>query len=224
MTMKMISSTSTINSKYYNIKELNPLQPDYHSSFGMFHVNMASLNKHIDDLRLIISLLEYKFDIIGISEHKIKKGDVPTANVDIPGYETFVIRTNGLFTWWNWFLSKKSNINYTERTDLALNSSGNFESIFIEINFPERKNLIVGCIYRHPTSKISITDFNTKHINPLLQTISDENKQCVLMGGFNIDLLKCDTNNDSNLFLNNLSSIFYLLHMYYNQLDYTLNH
>ena len=59
----------------------------------MFHVNMASLNKHIDDLRLIISLLEYKFDIIGISEHKIKKGDVPKQ------------RTNGVFTWWNWFLS-----------------------------------------------------------------------------------------------------------------------
>ena len=92
---------------------------------------------------------------------------------------------------------------------LTLNSSGNFESIFIEINFPKRKNLIVGCIYRHPTSKISITDFNTKHIDLLLQTISGENKQCVLMGDFNIDLLKCDTNNDSNLFLNNLSSNFF---------------
>ena len=97
-------------------------------------------------------------DIIGISEHKIKKGDVPTANVDIPGYETFLYEPTesshggtGLYL--------KNNINYTERTDLAVNSSGNFDSIFIEINFPERKNLIVGCIYRHPTTKISITAF-----------------------------------------------------------------
>ena len=29
------------------------------------------------------------------------------------------------------------------------------------------------------------------------------------MGDFNIDLLKCDTNNDSNLVLNNLSSNFF---------------
>ena len=29
------------------------------------------------------------------------------------------------------------------------------------------------------------------------------------MGDFNIDLLKCDTNNDYNLFLNNLSSNFF---------------
>ena len=36
-----VLSTSTINSKYYNIKELNSLKPDYHSSCGMFHVNMA---------------------------------------------------------------------------------------------------------------------------------------------------------------------------------------
>ena len=144
--MKMMSiPTSTINSKYFNIKELNSLQPDYHSSFGMFHVNMASLNKHIDDLRLIISLLEYKFDIIGISEHKITKGEVPTANVDIPGYQTFVYEpTESSHGGTGFYL--KNNINYTERTDLALNSSGNFESIFIEINFPERKNLIVGCI------------------------------------------------------------------------------
>ena len=171
----------------------------------MFHVNMDSLNKHIDDLRSIISLLECKFDIIGISEHKIYKGDVPTANVDIPGYQTFLYEpTESSHGGTGFYL--KNNINYTERTDLALNSFGNFESIFIEINFSERKNLIVGCIYRHPTSKISITDFNTKHIDPLLQTISDENKQCVLMGDFNIDLLKCDTNNDSILFHNNLSS------------------
>ena len=173
----------------------------------MFHVNMASL-KHIDDLRLIISLLEYKFDIIGISEHKIKiKGNVPTANVDIAGYQTLYEPTKSSHGGTGFYL--KNNINYTERADLALNTSVNFESIFIEINFPERKILIVGCIYRHPTSKISITDFNTKHIDPLLQTISDENKQCVLMGDFNIDLLKCDTNNDSNLFLNNLSSNFF---------------
>ena len=40
----------------------------------MLHLNIASINKHIDDLRLVLSLLEYDWDIIGISEHKIKEG------------------------------------------------------------------------------------------------------------------------------------------------------
>ena len=46
-------------------------------------------------------------------------------------------------------------------------------------------------------------------MDPFLQKISDENKQCVLMGDFNIDLLKCDSNNDSNSFYNILSSNFF---------------
>ena len=103
---------STINSKYYDIKELNYLKPDSQSSFGMFHVNMASLNKHIDDLRLIISLLEYKFDIIDISEHKIKKGDVPTANIDIPGYQPFLCEPMAL--------NSSANLSFPERKKLIV--------------------------------------------------------------------------------------------------------
>ena len=130
----------------------------------------------------------------------------------------------------------KNNINYIERHDLALNSPSNFESAVIEINFPKRKNLIVACIYRHPNSKISIHDFNKNNMDLFLQKISDENKQCVLMGDFNIDILKCDSNNDSTSFYNILSSNFFTpyvlqptrLHsktlidnLFFNSLEYT---
>ena len=81
--------------------------------------------------------------------------------------------------------------------------------MFIEIVFPNKKKLIIGCIYRHPSSSISIEEFTNVHLNPILQKISLENKQCALMGDFNVDLLKTDINNDSNLFYNNLSSHFF---------------
>ena len=73
-------------------------------------------------------------------------------------------------------------------------------------------------------------------MDPFLRKISDENKQCVLMGDFNIDLLKCDSNNDSNSFYNILSSNFFTpyvlqptrLHsktlmdnLFFNSLEYT---
>ena len=71
---------------------------------------------------------------------------------------------------------------------------GVFESTFIEIILPGRKNLIVGCIYRHPSSNYTV---NNDHIEPLLQKISTENKICSLMG----DLLKtsslCDDNTET---------------------------
>ena len=229
-----LSSTS-VDSKYYDISQLNSLNPDLSSSFGMFHVNIASLNKHIDDLRLILTALDFKFDIIGISEHKIRKGSTPKNNIDIPGYQSFIFQpTESSHGGTGFYL--KNNVNYIERHDLALNSPSNFESAVIEINFPKRKNLIVACIYRHPTSKISIHDFNKNNMDPFLQKISDENKQCVLMGDFNIDLLKCDSNNDSNSFYNILSSNFFTpyvlqptrLHsktlidnLFFNSLEYT---
>ena len=78
--------------------------------------------------------------------------------------------------------------------------------------------MIIGCIYRHPTSALSISDFNKKYIEPLLDKISSENKLCSIMGDFNIDLLKIDSNEDANSFYINMTSHF-LLHLYYNQLD-----
>ena len=64
--------STQVNSKYYDIDQLK-LLPDLPSSFGLFHINIASLNKHIDNLKFILSRLNFNVDIIGISEHKILK-------------------------------------------------------------------------------------------------------------------------------------------------------
>ena len=64
------------------------------------------------------------------------------------------------------------------------------EATFIEIILPGKQNVIVGCIYRHPSSNLTVNQFNNDYIEPLLQKISTENKIGSLMGDFNIDLLK----------------------------------
>ena len=43
--------------------------------------------------------------------------------------------------------------------------------------------------------------------------ISDENKKCILMRDFNIDLLQCNFHNDSNSFYNILASNFFTPHV-----------
>ena len=53
-----------MNSKYYDIKQFNSLKDDLPSSFGLFHVNLTSLNCHIDDLKLILSQLYFSFDVV----------------------------------------------------------------------------------------------------------------------------------------------------------------
>ena len=198
-----------INSKYYHIHQFNKIKPDKSSSIGIIHTNLASMYLHHDDLVLTLSKLKFDFHIIGITEHKIKD-EIPTANIDIPGYYEFIYNPIETTHGGTGFYVSKSLI-YKRRDDLNLitPAPGNFESLFLEINLPGRKKLIVGCIYRHPTSKISIDQFTNEHLEPVLQRISNENKICALMGDFNIDLLKIETVNSVSNFFNYLSSNFF---------------
>ena len=56
----------TVNSSCYKIKDFNKMKPDKTSSLGLMHVNIASLDAHIDDLRTAIGRLKFSFDIIKI--------------------------------------------------------------------------------------------------------------------------------------------------------------
>ena len=59
--------------------------------------------------------------------------------------------------------------------------------------YKKKKNVIVGCLYKHPC--MSIDEFNDKFLLPLLEQASKENKQLILLGDFNINLLKSETEN-----------------------------
>ena len=159
---------------------------------------------------MVLSLLKFDFYIIGISEHKIQKknDDNSLSNINLEGYHPFVFDPTETSYGGTGFYIKDSLV-YVKRDDLKFNSPSKYESTFIKVILPDRKNMISGCIYRHPTSTISIQQFINESIEPLLDKISDENKFCSLMGGFNIDLLKTDTNDKVNAFYNNVTSHFF---------------
>ena len=77
----------------------------------------------------------------------------------------------------------KSGLDFKVRDDLNLNSPGNFEAMFIELLFSGRKNLIVGCIYRHG-SGIPLRNFTNDHLEPLLEKICAEKKRNYAHGRF----------------------------------------
>ena len=137
-----------------------------------------------------------------ITEHKIQQGNVACIlNIDIPGFHPFVFDCSdtthggtGLYT--------KNSIVFNKRDNLKIHAPGQFESTFIEITFPSKKNMIIGCIYRHPASTLSLQKFNDEVFDPLLDKINREDKTCALMGDFNIGLLKVDSNTATNIFYN----------------------
>ena len=53
---------------------------------------------------------------------------------------------------------------------------------------------------------MEISDFNKYYLSNLIETLSLENKKIVLLGDFNVDLLKYDSNHDIFDFLDTMHS------------------
>ena len=79
---------SNISSKYYDVHKISKLKTEL-SSLKILHTNLASLYKYHDDLELILSIMKTKFQIIGITEHKIMD-TTPISNVKLAGYHEFI--------------------------------------------------------------------------------------------------------------------------------------
>ena len=151
------------------------------------HLNIQSIFSHIDDLQTFLTLSkEINFDVIGITETRIKKGDTNYTSTDIKGYVTESCPTESSAGGALLYISNK--LSYKIRNDLKIYQKKQLESIFIEIINKKTKNIIIGCIYRHPCMQIN--DFNQNFLTPLLEKIFFENKNVILMGDFNINLLQ----------------------------------
>ena len=70
--------------------KMSPFKYTYNKkAFSIFHNNIASLSKHKEELEVILNMLNFKFDVIGISESKLKKGITPDFDIKIKGYKEY---------------------------------------------------------------------------------------------------------------------------------------
>ncbi len=158
----------------------------------------------------MLSIIEFKPDLIGLSETKILKGQIPKYNTEIKGYKNFFTPTESLKGGTSIYLNE--NLNGKHRKDLenSLYLSKNLETTFVEITNKNKKNIIVGCIYKHPS--MDIDEFNFL-FECLMEKISKENKEIYLIGDFNLDLLKIDDENEIEHFYNIISSNLLVPHI-----------
>ena len=78
-----------------------------------------------------------------------KKNKPPLSNIDLTNYiheQTPTEASKGVT-----LLYISEELNYKTRKDLQMYKAKELESTFVEIINKKRKNLIVGCIYKHPT-------------------------------------------------------------------------
>ena len=188
--------------KYYSVDEFQKLK--INKKFNLFHSNTNSLQAKFDNLHQFIASLPSKLGVLAITETSQKANENFKLKVDIDGYKLFSTPSNCEKGGTALFIDK--NYNSFERIDLKIQHD-DFESTWGEIKNSKSKNIVFGCIYRHP--RYSLNEF-LLYFEKCLNLVGKENKEVYLCGDFNIDLLKIDENNSYYEFYNTLCSYGYL--------------
>ena len=171
-------------------------------------MNIHSVQKHIRELKITLNLLNFKFDIIALSESKIQKGIDPISDINLQGYQT-PIGTATESTKGGVLLYISNDLHFRPRPDLKIYQAKGTESIFVEIVNKNKHNDIVGVIYRHPS--MCDTDFIDNHMRGLIHKLSSEkNKNIFIAGDFNFDLIKASDHQQTADFYELLTSNFLL--------------
>ena len=90
------------------------------------------------------------------------------------------------------------------RTDISI-TTNDFEALRNEIHNDSSRNMICGVLYLHPNSNVQ--NF-IGYLNTTTDKIQRENKYCIIMGDFHLDLLKLDSHYETEL-----GSFFFLPHI-----------
>ena len=177
--------------------------PGNHSkNLSLLHLNIKSLPRHYDAFTEYLTLLNFEFSCLGISETWLN--ECKEALHDILGYVTVskyrTDRRGGGVS-----LYIRHEIPFTIRHDVDCFDS-EMESIFIEIDrhtFQTPSNIVIGLIYRMPDTSVDI--FNER-ITDILNIIDREKKIIYLIGDLNIDLFKCESHQPTSTVLDILYS------------------
>ena len=195
------------NNRFYTPDEFNTALKSCNLASQMLcmHLNISSLSYHHLELYNLLSTLKIKPNIIGISETRLQKGK-PITNISLPNYVYEHTATESGKGGTLLYIDK--NIKYKLRNDLNIYEKKMVESTFIEILNKKQKNMITGYVYKH--SKHEVSDFMNNYITPLLDKLSNENKDVMIMGDYNINLINYNDDKNNGSFLDTMFSQSFL--------------
>ena len=194
----MLQTKKTSKTPYLSEKEFHGI--------NFLHVNISSICRNFDDLQTLLTKIDVKFNVIGITETRSKKSSIRKTSIDLHGYSFEDTPTEA--NCGGALLYIDNSINYIVRDDLCIYRSKELESVFIEIIISKGKNTIVGYVYQHPC--MNPIEFIDIYLSELLQNFLKEDKTIMLMGDSNSNLLKYGHNTDSASFLDSLYTNFLL--------------
>ena len=171
------------------ITKINKEMQQYIHNIKIAHLNAVSIPKHRDEISRVLSLTA--FDILGVSETNIKPG-TPRNLFQLPGYK--LIRADRTHTtkggvgvyFKDMYQPKKISIKYEKLQP---------ELVFAEVEI-NRCKIAIGVIYKSPAASYGVY----ADIQEILAFITTKYSHVILLGDFNIDMLK--KNRPSEFFSN----------------------
>jgi len=145
----------------------------------------------------MLSELYLPFSTVCLTEIKLEVDQSFLPNTELPGY-SFTFQPSLSNAGGVGFYIKEDQL-FTTRPDLTL-STTDFEALWVEMQNGSQHNMICGVIYRHPQGNMqNFMDF----LNSTIEKIDRENTFCIILGDFNLDLLKLDSHPPCLLLLKN---------------------
>ena len=185
---------SNTDCRYFSVNEYQQLKKN--KNLNIFHTNLNGLESKFEDLCEFISGVTHKMDILALTETSEKDEEGFLSNVEIEGYNKFNTASKSQKGGTAIYLN--NNFDSLERVDLNIKNE-EFESTWVEIKNSKSKNIVTGSIYRHP--HYNFEEF-FKYLESCLVKLAKENKEVYLCGDFNFDLLKIDTDSNTQCFFN----------------------
>ena len=134
-----------LTSKYHSVNEVQNLKIE--EDFNIFHSNVNGLESKFENLHTFLNGSKSAMDVVAISETSEHDVNSFLQNVEIEGYDLHSTPT--LSSKGGVAIYVKSEYKSHERTDLKVKTK-DYESVWVEIKNDKSKNIICGCIYRHP--------------------------------------------------------------------------
>ena len=155
------------NCKYYDVEQVQTLKIPK-NSLKMFHINACSLNKNFDDFQYLLKSTNINYDIIAISETRTMKNLEITQNINLKHYNFEYTPTES--TAGGTMLYIANHLAYKPRHDLKIYKTNELESTFIELINSKKQNVLIDCVYRHPS--MNQEEFNKYYLNNILEKLA----------------------------------------------------
>ena len=184
------------HSPYYDNEAFIEILKTKSDSFSLLSLNCCSLNAKFDQLQIYVDMIEQsgcKLDAICLQETWLSHSN-DVSLIQLAGYN-LIYRESICSTHGGVAIYLRENFEFSEMPSYG--HADIWDGQFLEIHDKNDKNLrklVIGNIYRPPRNSIDNYTTFTNELNEILYNFSRTKKEVVIVGDFNLDLLKIHSN------------------------------